>query len=148
MAAKRKGAPATAGGSAKPATKKKKKPAKPPANDAARMSELEAKSKIADTSKRLLDTQDTIDKTSERFGKQKAEAKKVLRESVEATHNGSNEQKGKVLDGIVVAWQHSDEVEADRKQTMHPLLDDRDKLRKRIREQIENINQPDLPGID
>jgi len=110
--------------------------------------EADAKERVFQITKKLLRVEERLDSERRKFSDRKSELNEALRGAVETPHTNKPEEKTKIYDAIVIAWQDCDELEAERKSTLHPLLDDRDTLRKQRKEAVENIDQYRLPNVD
>lgn len=105
---------------------------------------FEAKEAVFAATKKLLTVEDKLSEQRKQFTERLGRSTAELKEQVETAHDGSTDQKAKIYDAVVMAWQDREELLAERAATLHPLLDDRDKLRKAQREAIENIHQTRL----
>ena len=123
---------------------------KPPTNnrdaESVAAATFEAKEQVFEMTRDLIAADTVIDAKREHFKKKIGEASKILRETVETTHNGTMKQKAAIYDAVVIAWQKKDETEAEKNSVLHPLLLSRDETRKRRVETVENINQLRIPG--
>ena len=103
--------------------------------------ELQAKEEVYAASKKVLDLETKINDARERFNRKIGKATKQLKESIEATHNGSPQQKAAILDRVIVDFRAREELEQEKKDKLDPLLDELRNWTKRRRTAVEGIDQ-------
>lgn len=101
----------------------------------------EAKERVFIASREELELQEELRRLRGDFGERMKAAKERLRETVESPHSGKPAEKVKLYDEIVMAWQDIDELIAERKSTLHPVLMDLEDARKRRVEGHAEVRQ-------